>query len=95
MATRPLDADEHVPASVVKIHNFLTRHAKLILFGWTLLFVLGASFATYFINKAQDRLTAPFHSRAGKCFVRFFADFRSPVTTHRKLHSDAASELTL
>jgi hypothetical protein len=66
-----MSIDEHVPPVVLRIHNTLTRYAKFILVGWALAMFIGGFFASYFINKAEDRLSAPFHSRAGKIFAQF------------------------
>lgn len=62
-------AEDHVPETVRRIHGCLTANAKLILLAWLVAFLAGGMSASYFINKAEDRLSAPFHSRVGKLFI--------------------------
>jgi hypothetical protein len=51
---------------VAKCHSRLQHYSKWVLTFWGLAFLIGGYFSSYFINKAEDRLEAPFHSRAGK-----------------------------
>lgn len=61
-----IDQEEETYEIVEKCHVQLTKNAKLVLTFWVLAFMIGGYFSSYFINKAEDRLEAPFHSRAGK-----------------------------
>ena len=58
--------EDAIPPLVLSVHGCLTNRARLVLIFWLVALAVGGLFAPYFINKAEDRLTAPFRSRVGK-----------------------------
>ncbi|KAH9258131.1 hypothetical protein BASA81_003694 [Batrachochytrium salamandrivorans] len=66
-----LEDSAHFSPRFHLVFNALSRHAKKILVLWFVLFVLGASVAKVFIDKAEDRLDAPKGSQAAKDRQRF------------------------
>jgi len=49
-----------------KIHDALRARPKLILGFWILSMLVCGYFSSYFLDKAEDRLTPPYQSRVGK-----------------------------